>query len=511
MTAPASAGWLARHELALTWRDFVMMMTAGRPRRRYAVFATIAFALLILHLIAWIVLTPSIGDDSDPLSRMVMLTGMIALAFSLMGSQAMESVTRVFYTRSDLDLILSSPISTRRVFAVRIGAVVVSTSILTTLLAAPAINVLAVFESSRWLLAYLFALALGAFATIFALCLTLALFRYIGARRTRMAAQIAAALIGGLFIIGIQIAAIASMGTISRISFLQSDTVRAFAPQVDSLFWLPARAAMGDFPVLLWFAGTALFAYLAAVYLFSDGLADKVTSAAGLSETRSSSAGGRKFRRHRSVASALRHKEWVLLVRDHWLISQTLMQVLYLAPPAFLLWRSFGSGGAVPTVIVPVLVMAAGQLAGGLAWLAISGEDAPQLVATAPVRRGAVIRAKAEAVLGAIAVIFAPIVAVLFWFEPKLAVISAVSVALACASATSIQFWFRTQARRSNFRRRQTSSRVATIAEAFSSISWAGGAALWANGTKFAVPFAGFAAIVLLIAWAMSPKRDTDY
>jgi ABC-2 type transport system permease protein len=29
--------------------------------------------------------------------------------------------------------------------------------------------------------------------------------------------------------------------------------------------------------------------------------------------------------------------------------------------------------------------MAAGQLAGGLAWLSISGEDAPDLVATAPI------------------------------------------------------------------------------------------------------------------------------
>ena len=67
-----------------------------------------------------------------------------------------------------------------------------------------------------------------------------------------------------------------------------------------------------------------------------------------------------------------------------WLVSQTLMQILYLLPPAFLLWRSF-EGSEALLVLVPVLVMAAGQLAGGLAWLAISGEDAPDLVASAPV------------------------------------------------------------------------------------------------------------------------------
>jgi ABC-2 type transport system permease protein len=511
VTVPASTGWLARHELALNWRDFVHMMTAGRAQRRYVVYAIVALAILLLHPIAWLVLAPSIGDVSDHLGRMTMVTGTIALAFSLMGSQAMESVTRVFYSRSDLDLILSSPISTKRVFAVRIGAVVFSTSLLTTMLVAPAINVLALLETWRWLLAYPFAMALGTIATIFALCLTLALFRLIGARRTRLAAQIVAALISAFFIIGIQIAAIASIGTISRFSFLKSETVRAFAPGGESLFWLPARAAMGELPFLAGFLAIALLAYLGAVFMFSGSMAEKVTAAAGVSETRTTSKGTGKFRRHRSVASALRHKEWVLLARDHWLISQTLMQVLYLAPPAFLLWRSFGGSSAVPTVVLPVLVMAAGQLAGGLAWLAISGEDAPQLVATAPVRRGAVIRAKAEAVLGIIAALFAPILAVLFLFDPVLAGITAVTVALACLSAIAIQLWFRTQARRSNFRRRQTASRVATIAEAFSSISWAGSAALWANGTKLALIFAGFSLIVLLAAWAMSPWRDTEY
>jgi ABC-2 type transport system permease protein len=34
-------------------------------------------------------------------------------------SQAMESVTRAFYTRSDLDLILTAPASARKVFSAR--------------------------------------------------------------------------------------------------------------------------------------------------------------------------------------------------------------------------------------------------------------------------------------------------------------------------------------------------------------------------------------------------------
>jgi ABC-2 type transport system permease protein len=143
-----------------------------------------------------------------------------------------------------------------------------------------------------------------------------------------------------------------------------------------------------------------------------------------------------------------------------------------------LLWRSFGDGTGALAVLVPVLVMAAGQLAGGLAWLSISGEDAPDLVATAPVAARRIIWAKIEAVMGAIALVFVPLIAALALASPMAALVSALGVIAAAAASTAIQLFFRVQARRSHFRRRQVSSRVATFAEAFSSISWAATAAL---------------------------------
>src|SRR5438477_8860973 len=63
-----------------------------------------------------------------------------------------------------------------------------------------------------------------------------------------------------------------------------------------------------------------------------------------------------------SPAQALRSKEWVLLRRDPWLISQSLMQLLYLLPPFFMLWQSFYGDGQGGMLLVPVLIMAAGQL-----------------------------------------------------------------------------------------------------------------------------------------------------
>ena len=72
----------------------------------------------------------------------MVITGSVLLAWSLLISQAMESVTRAFYARSDLDLILSSPAAARKIFAVRIAAMALSVILMASLLGAPIINVL---------------------------------------------------------------------------------------------------------------------------------------------------------------------------------------------------------------------------------------------------------------------------------------------------------------------------------------------------------------------------------
>lgn len=512
MSAAGGIAWLARHELRLTWRDLAAMLTGGRRGRAIVVVAVMAVVALLLHALAATLVGSGAGQAGPAdLDRWITVTALLALAFSLIASQAMESVTRAFYSRSDLDLVLSSPVSVRRVFAVRTGAIAASTTTLSLLLGAPLINVLAWRDGPGWLMAYPVLLAIGVVATVLSLSLTFLMFGLVGARRTRLVAQVVAALVGATFIIGIQLAAISSMGTLSRMTFLTSDLVRAHMPGEASIAWLPARAVTGEALPALGVIGAAALLFAAAVMGLSGGFGEKVAAAAGVGQSGAARPVATSGFRQRSARAALRRKEWKLLARDHWLVSQTLMQVFYLVPPAFMLWKGFGGSGAVPSVVVPVLVMACGQLAGGLAWLAISGEDAPQLVASAPVTPAMVLRAKIEAVFAALALAAAPILAVMAWVSPWSALICLCGIAAAAASATAIQLWFRTQARRSNFRRRQTSSRVATFAEAFSSIFWAGAAGLWAYGSALAVPMALGALGVLAAARALRGRPEEAF
>src|SRR6202034_129091 len=115
--------------------------------------------------------------------------------------------------------------------------------------------------------------------------------------------------------------------------------------------------------------------------------------------------------------------------------------------------------------------------------------------------------AKIEVVLIAIGVLFAPLIIALAFASLPQAAITALGVAVATVSATAIQLWFRVQARRSQFRRRQTSSRLATFAEAFSSIGWAATAAL-VLALPAAALISGLMTLAIMAAtWKISPRQ----
>lgn len=504
--APQSLSWFARHELLLAWRDWLSMMTAGRRTRERVMIAVAVLFVAGLHALAYGVLAPALKEGAAAEDKMLLITVACAilLAFFMMLSQALESVTRAFYTRSDLELILSSPSSPRHVFAVRIAALTLTTTVMATMLMAPFINVAAWIDHPAWLAAYPVLVVVAMVATAIAVWVMMALFRLIGAARTRLVAQIVAAVIGASFLIGIQVIGILFYNNLSRFAVLQDHAVIAAMPAPDSWAWLPVWAAMGHAPALLTVVLMAVALLGLTIWQTSKNFGALVLTTSSLAEGGAATAQQRRAFRQFTPCQALRAKEWQLLRRDPWLVSQTLMQVLYLLPPALLLWKNYGAAAGFVVILAPVLVMALGQLAGGLAWLTISGEDAPELVGTAPVSAGQILRAKIEAVLAVIALVGLPIVLVIATMAPYEAAVTAGGIACAAASAIAIQLWFRGPAKRAHFRYRQTASRAATLSEAFSSLTWAGATALFAAGMSLGIVFVVLALLVLLMAWLLS-------
>jgi len=497
---------LLRHESRLARRDLAYLLTAGHRWRLRSVLVIAVISFALMHLIAFGMIGRYAGLSlSADVGTYISLTGTILLSLLLMLSQALEKVTRLFYAQGDLDLLATSPVSLRFIFILRIGNTAATTLAMAWFVLIPFVDVLAWRGGGHWLSIFGLALA-GAFAASgFALILTAALFDTMGPRRTRLMSQIVSAVVGSAFVIGIQAAAILSIGRMSQQAFFDSDLLRAHAPQVTSWIWIPARAALGDAHALLACVIIGLAALVIPMLLLArhvGGYALSASSATFSSRRKVSRLG---WFATTSARLLLWRKEWLLLWRDPWLASQSLMQLLYLIPPALLLWRFYGHDHGALIVLAPVLTMAAGQLAGGLAWLAVSGEDAPDLIATAPVTTARALTAKVEAVLILIFLVFAPFLLALAGLSLEMTLVVAIGIVLASISSTMIQIWFRRQAKRRYFSRRQTSSRLATFAEAFCAVSWAAAAGLWLQSPILAAVPIVIALLILCAARAMRP------
>jgi len=139
MSRPGSLLWFARFEARLAWRDMLSMLSGGRrarpglPGRRRKLTLGLIMLALVLHGVAFLVLYAVTEAVRPDLPTLVIVTAGILLSGSAMLAQAMESVTRIFYIRSDLELILSAPVQAGRLFAVRIAAMALSAALMAML------------------------------------------------------------------------------------------------------------------------------------------------------------------------------------------------------------------------------------------------------------------------------------------------------------------------------------------------------------------------------------------
>src|SRR5450432_3077489 len=277
MSSAAALTWFARHEIRLAWREWLAMMTAGRKGRKRAAIIGLTVFAAVMHLPAYAVIG-RFADLQAPLdkSTLIVITATVFLAWALMLSQAIESVTRVFYARADLDLIMSSPVTLANVFSVRIAAIALSVVAMALLLSTPFVDVLVIGGGIRWFAAFGVVIAIGLSAAAVAVAVTIVLFRLIGPSRTPLVAQILAAIVGAGFVIALQIAAILSYGTLSRFAVLTSDAAAGFAPDLDSMLWWPARAMLGDGEALLCLLALGLIMLGVTMAIYSPRFADHV-------------------------------------------------------------------------------------------------------------------------------------------------------------------------------------------------------------------------------------------
>ena len=505
--APGSIPWLFRHELRLLWYN----AGSGKPgkaarRPGTAGLATIVAAWVLLHALAWFAVSRMGGIDVSDSRIAVAVTALLFGLGTLMLSSALKSSVMVLFERGDLDLLLSSPLPSRSIFTVRLGTVAVGTAAPYLFFLGPFAHMGALLGHVGWLAVYPVLLGIATLIACAAMLLTLGLVRTIGARRTRVVAQIIGALAGAtIFLLSQLFSHYADRMEAQAMAAF----ARAFASGgplgIDSPVWLPGRALLGEPLPVLGIAAVALgaFAFTAGWThrFFVHGLQQAVSS----SRAARRPAGGVRYRFGRSVVATVLFKEWRLILRDPHLISQVALQLIYLLPLFFVIFKR---GELRLTMLGVGLSLLCSSLTASLAWIVVSAEDAPDLLRMSPAPQRAVRFAKlAAAVLPSLALVLAPL-AWLVVRSPLAGLVTAFCVTGAVCTAALIVHWCGRPGSRSDFQVRGKSDLLTTILEMFNSLAWGGLAwalaALQESASDKVIVATSFAASGVVVMLALS-------
>ena len=465
---PGSAAWLVQHEVRLAWRA----VNAGKRWDGRVWLALLCFFSLFTHLGAYVVLR-MLPAGALPDWANFIIGGVLLLLFSLMVSQAVLQSVAALFDRGDLDLLLSSPLPTRHVFMARGLGIAASVVGLYLFLLAPLAN-MGLFTGHANLLGIyptLAALALG--ATALGMGLTLSLVRLLGARRARTVAQVLGALIGALMFLVSQAQNLMGPDLRQRWFKQLMQWAQADGPLApDSPLWFPARALQGEALPLLALLALGAGAFWLMVRFthrrFLAGTQESVTGSArrGLAAPRS---GSTRF--HAGLWRNVLFKEWRLILRDPQLITQTLLQVLYLTPMLLIALRNGGHQS--PALLVPAVIWLALSLASNLAWITVAAEDAPELLGSSPVALRRLRWLKVLAALLPVWLLMAPLC--LYQLGQGLwpGLVFLLCLAGGTLSVGMAQVWYPRQGKRADMKRRMQGNGLACWLEPFIALGWA--------------------------------------
>jgi ABC-2 type transport system permease protein len=502
---PASAlGTLLTHEWRIASRGFIDFITRRSGRGGGLRLLLLLVAIIALaHAIAFGLTHGAPAYQLDDYAGLVALSGILAFAFLMMLSAGLDSAAFTLYSRADYEMLFASPVPPAAIFLIRALNVFVFTGAKVLLYGAPFFNMMAVKQGAHWLYGYAVLLAMAALATMLAVALAMGLVAAFGVKRTRVLAQVLAAFVGlGVFVF-------------AQREMLLPDGVTAWfgalvANSGDATeFWLwPARALLGDgfaaviLPVLSVVASAAGLALLAGPFVRATVLA----AGAPVEQRQKRRAGATRF--DRSLTRVLAAQERRMILRDPWLLSQILTQCLFLLPLTVIAAQTVFAGSGDAVLFVPMYVVLAGQIAGGLTFVALSADDAPDLLASAPVAPAALLTAKLIGV-GYLTILFVslPLIGIAL-LSAKAGAFALFGMLLGVGATVMINLWHQPRpgphVRR---QRRHAGSTLINFAEMIVLIVIAGAVWMLTQNQVSAAGLLGAIAGIALVALRMGRKR----
>jgi ABC-2 type transport system permease protein len=487
--------------LWLLWHEFRLFLRVRSGKRRW-VFVIVMLLLCFMAVTAGVPLALALkGHPPVPGPQVdFIIDNVMIFLFTLLLSQTLSMTVLAFFDRGDFDLLLSSPVDPGRVLFVRCLAIALAPSILYFAILTPFVVPAAIMVDWKILASYGVMMALALSGAGGGLLLAMGLFALVGPRRTKTIGQVLSAILGAVVFLASQIPSLAPQfgkgfqGVLDRA--IRSGWFDAASP----LSW-PARAVLGEPLPLFGFLGLSLLFFYALSRALGARFAANAAAAQGAGVRRAHGEDMRPLKRFAGgMRRAMVRKELHLMARDPALISQVLLRVLYFFPLAFILLRNARLGDGNMLLVAGsagAVVFFVSQIAGSLAWITVSGEDAADLVTSAPVTVSEAHQAKLTAALAPVLMLAAIPIAVLAWFHPFAGLVAALGTFASALCAGLINLWYEKPQPRRNFGRRGQGAILTSLGEFALGLLLLLATTLAVSGTIWAVAPAVLAAGVL--------------
>lgn len=506
---PGGVPWFLRHEILLFLYGNGFMNKAGE-RVRFPKSSIVVWTVvwLALHAFAFFVVY-KLGDTNMPPKVMIAMTLALLFVFTLMLSSSLKGSVDALFERGDMDLLLSSPVSSLSIFTARLLGITLGVAFLFLFFLTPFAHAGLVLGHFRLLSIYPAVLGTSAVAASLSMLLTLGLVRTLGARRTRVVAQVLGALAGAAIFLASQAQSL--MGE-ARMQALSQWLSEQMAPGAllgpASLAWYPTRALLGDAGPLLSVSVLAAASFFLTLRLTHRFFVRGLQEAASTSRNAARPAKPVQHNFRGKLFEVTVAKEWRLILRDPQLISQILLQLLYLVPMFAVVFTK--PDFAVLPVLSAGLTMLLATLGSSLAWLTVLAEDAPDLLRSSPANQRTIRLAKLAAAAMPPLILAALPLLWLLATNPVSGALISFPVVASVVTAVLITQWRRRPAPRSNFTRRGMGDWASNILDLVNTVAWAafafmllriGAAGGDLDDALWGLAALGAALAVLLFAW----------
>ncbi len=377
--------WLLKHELRLWWRDF-----SGK----WIIIGVVAFFGIFIAsmLVLWLSLSAMFErirqltfSGSLPDALLWTAGGIFVFLFTLSLLSATNQSLSMMFERSDLDLLISSPVSTKTVLASRLLRLAIGSFLGICLLVVPLTLVAIPLGFIR---------ILGSYPALFAMCIitsslgiliNIGLVQLLGARTARTVSQFIGYLFSIIFFLLSQSSTLFQEQSQAALDWWHQVTMSNGFFHSQSWIWLPAKAIFFDFPsLILLITSSALMLWLTVEVshlAFVDGTQQSLTT----KKNQPQSTKKIHFRSNFNWIFLL--KEWQSIIRNPYILSRLLYAIIAFVPLMILTFQKSNaqSTDGILAILSTGIPFAGATFTSTLGAICFSAEEAPELLKSSPV------------------------------------------------------------------------------------------------------------------------------